>query len=316
MNKRQIAVKVLPAPAKRQILRYRRRTLDAIVQYRIRTGRLGPLPSFLIIGFGKCGTTELYDRLVEHPSIHPSLRKEVNYFMHRHQEGVAWYRAHFAVPNRKDTREPCLVGEASPGYVLNPFAPQRMAELVPDVKLIVLLRDPVARAYSHFQHQRRLGMEPLETFEAALDAEPERLRGERQRVHSDPGYQGFAYYVDSYVNQGIYADYLPMWMNTFPRDQLLVVQSEKFYRETDATLRMITDYLEIPALPPTQGHRHKSFSYPPMKPETKARLQEFFAPHNERLFALLGTDFGWNSRASMKSTASETMSLQAATNGD
>lgn len=294
MNTRAIAVKVLPPVAKRRILLHHRQILDAMIEVRIRAGRIGPLPSFLIIGIGKCGTTELYDRLLEHPNIHPSLRKEVNYFMHRHAKSVDWYRAHFAVPSNHENCEPFVVGEASPGYALNPYAPHRIMALVPDIKLIVLLRDPVARAYSHYHHRRRLGMEPLDSFEAALAAEPDRLRGEREGVYSDPNYTGFAWYVYSYVTQGIYADYLPQWLDTFPREQLLVVQSEAFYRNPTTTLQSITRFLNLPEWTPAERHEHKAFAYPPMQSETKARLEEFFAPHNERLYRLLGTDYGWN----------------------
>lgn len=299
MNTRAIAVKVLPPVAKRRILHHRRQALDAVIELRLRTGHLGPLPTFLIIGFGKCGTTELYDRLLQHPNIHPSLRKEVNFFMYRYDKGIDWYRAHFAVPPNDEDQTPFAVGEASPGYVLNPFAPQRMTESVPDVKLIVLLRDPVARAYSHYHHRRRLGGEPLDTFEAALAAEGDRMRGERERVYSDPEYIGnFAWYIDSYVTQGIYADYLPQWLDTFPREQLLIVQSESFYRNSTTTLQEIIRFLELPEWTPPVHQGHKAFAYPPMRPDTKERLREFYIPHNERLFALLGADYGWNDQKS------------------
>ncbi|HEX3721936.1 MAG TPA: sulfotransferase domain-containing protein [Nitrolancea sp.] len=294
MNARAFAIRTLPTTAVRHIFRHRRQAVDAMVRLRIRTGRLGPLPSFLVIGFGKCGTTELYDRLVEHPNVLPSLRKEINYFMYRYAEGVDWYRAHFAMPLMNGEKEPYVVGEASPGYAIDPFAPQRVADLIPNVKLIVLLRDPVARAYSHYHHERRLRMEPLDSFEAALAAEPERLRGERERVYSDPTYRRFAWYLDSYVTQGIYADYLPQWLDVFPREQLLAIQSEAFFRDPATTLQTIVRFLELPDWTPPPHQGHKAFVYPPMRPEVKEKLREFYAPHNERLFALLDVDYGWN----------------------
>lgn len=294
MNSRAIAIKVLPVFAKRRMLFYQRRLVDRRVELRMRTGRLGPLPSFLIIGFGKCGTTELYDRLIEHPNIRPSLRKEVNFFMNRYDEGVAWYRAHFPVEHRGHNSDRFVVGEASPGYVINPFAPTRIRDVVPEIKLIVLLRDPVARAYSHFHHLRRIGGEPLPTFEEALSAEPERLWGERERVYADPNYSRFAWYVHSYVTQGIYADFLPPWMEEFSTDQLLVVRSEDFFRDQVSTLRAITRFLELPDWAPRASRQHKAFSYQAMKSETRDQLRQVFAPHNERLFSLLGEDFGWN----------------------
>jgi hypothetical protein len=302
MHARAIAIKVLPSSTKVRMLRHRRQLIDALVALRVRTGRLGPLPSFLIIGFGKCGTTELYDRLLEHPNIHPSLRKEVNYFMYRFDKSTDWYRAHFAAPPAGSSSEQFVVGEASPGYVLNPFAPQRVKDTIPDVKIIVLLRNPVDRAYSHYHHRRRLGGEPLDTFEAALAAEPDRLRGEKERVFADPGYYKFGWYTESYVTQGIYADFLPPWLDLFAKQQLLVVQSEDFFRDTEATLRNITSFIGLPDWAPEPQRQHKQFSYPKMRADTRARLQEIFAPHNERLFELLGADFGWNTPRGASST--------------
>lgn len=298
MNAKQLADRVLPPNAKKRILRSQRRSLDMLVNYRMRVGRLGPLPSFLIIGYGKCGTTYLFDRLLEHPNVYPSVKKEINYFIFRHAEGVNWYRAHFAsAPNGRSDRL-VAVGEASPGYVVNPHAPGRIAALIPNVKLIVLVRNPVDRAYSHYRHQRRLGIEPLASFEAALEAETDRLRGERERLFSDPSYVGsFAWYIWSYVAQGIYADHLQWWLDEFPSDQLLVVPSDALYQNPTSTLRNVTRFLELPDWTPRERFRHKSFPYPKMEPATRDRLSEFFAPHNERLFAMLGTDYGWNSGA-------------------
>ena len=295
MNTRELAVKVLPPRVKRRILHHRRDVLDAIINYRIRTGQLGPLPSFLIIGFGKCGTTYLYERLQQHPNIYPSLRKEVNYFIFRYDESVDWYRAHFASACGHSGNGLVVTGEASPGYVLNPGAPRRIAELLPEVKLVVLVRDPVERAYSQYQHQRRLGVEDLPTFEAALDAEADRLRGKKERLLSDPDYrEEYSWYTRSYRTQGIYADYLEPWLELYRRDQLLIIPSGTLYRDASSTLQAITSFLGLPGWKPEIPERHRSFSYPAMNPDTRARLKEFYAPHNERLFAMLGVNYGWN----------------------
>jgi hypothetical protein len=288
---------VLPPRVKRRILHHRRDVLDAIISYRMRTGQLGPLPSFLIIGFGKCGTTYLYERLQDHPNVYPSLRKEVNYFIFRYDESVDWYRAHFAPARSYVGSGIVATGEASPGYVLNPGAPRRIAELLPDVKLIALVRDPVERAYSQYHHQRRLGVEPLPTFEAALDAEPERIRGQKERLERNPDYTGdFAWYTLSYLMQGIYADYLEPWLDLYPRDQLLVIPSGKLYKDSTATLQEIAGFIGLPPWQPQTQQGHRSFAYPPMELETRARLKAFYAPHNERLFNMLGVDYGWNDK--------------------
>lgn len=285
LNMREVAVKVLPPPVKRGILRNRRRVVDGLVGYRRLAGRLGPLPSFLIIGYGRCGTTYLYDRLLEHPNICPALMKEINYFTNHYERGMDWYRAHFASALDWRGAGPVAVGEASVGYVVGPKAPYRVAEQLPDVKLIVLVRNPVDRAHSHFHHNRRLGVEPLASFEDAIEAEPTRMRA---------SINGFGDANFTYLTQGFYADTLERWLEVFPRERLLVVQSEKFYRQPSTTLRGVTDYLGLPNWSPQEYAGHKQFSYSKMSPETRAMLEERSRPHNERLFALLGEDFGWN----------------------
>ena len=143
------------------------------------TARWRELPDFLVIGAQKAGTTALYAYLRWHPSIAGPFWKEVSFFDRHWARGEAWYRGQF--PLRSSGK---LVGEASPSYVFHPLAPERVFSLVPDVKLVVLLREPGDRAYSQYQHAVALGRETL-SFEDALAAEDERVRGEVERLRAD-----------------------------------------------------------------------------------------------------------------------------------
>lgn len=294
MNTRQVAVKVLPPLVKRTILQNRRRVLDGFIKCRTLSGRLGPLPTFLIIGFGRCGTTYLYDRLLEHPNVRPALVKEIDFFTSNYAKGVDWYRAHFASALDWRGDGPIAVGEASVGYVVGPRAPYRVESLLPDVKIIVMVRNPVDRAYSHFYHNRRLGIEPLSSFEEAIDAETERLAFLTTQPPGSSRINGYGHVHFSYLTQGFYANYLERWLDVFPRERLMVVQSEEFYRDPSGTLHGVTDYLGLPDWRPQDYAGHKQFSYPKMSPETRSRLTEISHPHNERLFAMLGEDYVWN----------------------
>src|SRR6266480_7948081 len=154
----------LPQPARRVL----RGTYRA---YGRATASLRPLPDFLILGAQKAGTTALYAYLRQHPEITGPSWKEVSFFDRHYARGEAWYRGNF--PNSLRARGK-LVGEASPSYLFHPLAPERVAGLVPEAKLIALVRNPVDRAYSHYQHEVALGREPL-SFEDAVAAEYERL---------------------------------------------------------------------------------------------------------------------------------------------
>src|SRR5687768_14227353 len=134
----------LPRTSKRILLEWHERALDVLARWRA-SRRESRLPDFLIIGAQKCVTTYLYRTLVEHPLVLPALRKEVHFFDNGYRRGLAWYRGYFPVRAGAD-----ISGEASPYYFFHPHAPRRIKECVPGVKLILLLRHPVMRAYSHF----------------------------------------------------------------------------------------------------------------------------------------------------------------------
>jgi hypothetical protein len=170
------------------------------------TSRWRPLPHFLVLGAQKAGTTALYAYLRWHPAITGPSWKEVSFFDRHWWRGPAWYRGQF--PLRSGTR---LVGEASPSYLFHPLAPERVGALVPDARLVALLRDPVARAYSHYQHEVALGREPL-SFEDALAAEPERTRGEEARLVADARAFSRAWWDHTYVARGLYAEQLERWL--------------------------------------------------------------------------------------------------------
>ena len=188
-----------------------------------------------------------------------------------------------------------VCGEASPYYLFHPLVPERARELVPDARLIVLLRDPVARALSHYHHERALGMEPL-SFEDALDAEAERLDGEERRIVQFPGYVSVSHQHHSYVARGHYADQLERWLGVFPRDRMLILVSEDFFADTPGVVGEILEFLELPPMPTAASFRvPNARSYEGMEPGTRRLLAETFRDSNARLADLLGRDPGWPS---------------------
>ena len=131
-------------------------------KFRLITSPLRSLPDFVIIGAMKSGTTSLYDFLIKHPAIAPAAKKEVMYFStwYKYKLGKLWYRSNFPTNLSrsafyKKTTQRLLSGEASPPYLFYPMVPGRMKGVLPDVKLIVILRNPVDRAYSHYHHMLR-----------------------------------------------------------------------------------------------------------------------------------------------------------------
>jgi hypothetical protein len=278
--------------------------------YRIATSPIRLLPDFLIIGGQRCGTTSLYHYLMEQPDMKPAAMKEVHFFdCNNFYKGPLWYQAKFPsapqkfMGERLHTLRP-MTGEATPYYLFHPHAPKRVAQIMPKAKLIVLLRNPVERAYSQYWLESQEN-ESL-PFEDAIAQEEERIGAEREKLLKDERYQSYNYRHYSYLARGVYIDQLLAWMEVFPREQFLILKSEDLFEHPASVLQQTLAFLNRPAQlsmyqekdfkryrePTPEGYR-KAAKPTQMKPETRQFLIDYYRPHNARLSAFVGRDFGW-----------------------
>lgn len=246
------------------------------------------LPSYLIVGAQKAGTSSLWDQLAEHPAVAPSELKEVDYFNWFYDRSLRWYRGFF--PRRQ---EGLITGEASPDYLYDPRVPARVQRDLPEARIVIALRDPVERAISHYHHQYARGLERL-SLEDALDAEPDRLRGERERIERDPRYRSMYLRHFSYLDRGRYAEQLERWLSCFERSQLLVLNSQQLFTDPRGAYRRVLDFLGLEPFLPQSFEARNAGSYTPVEARLRARFAGLFSDENERLFALLGERFGWS----------------------
>lgn len=251
-------------------------------------------PDFIIIGAQKCGTTSLYAYLCQHPQVKPAAKKEVRYFDRKFEHGPEWYRGHF--PPVKPFPG-ILTGEASPSYIFHPLAASRMKAECPKVKLIVLLRNPVDRAYSHYHHSVRLGRTTL-SFEDSIDREAALLHGERERFTRDETYKSDKYWFFSYLSRGRYLEQLRIWMDVFPRESFLILRSEDFFADPAHLMQDVFQWLGLPAHQ-LQEYRKVNIRgyrpYNPMAPAMRERLVEYFRTWNLELYDFLNLDMAWDS---------------------
>lgn len=251
------------------------------------------LPSFIIAGAQKSGSSSLYSYLTQHPQVLRAAHKEVHYFDTSFHKGSAWYRSQF--PLNCQLTEGKITGEATPSYLFYPDAAARIAELLPDVKLILLLRNPVSRAISHYHHQLRVGNESLEIMEA-IDAEEERSRQARIILQKDPANYRASKDLRqfSYKERSVYVDQFETYFQHFDRSQFFIESAETFFSETGKTLAAISEFLGIDSnfCPPSLKPKNVG-SYDKVDPQVCDTLNAYFAPHNERLFDLLGKKFEW-----------------------
>ncbi len=248
-------------------------------------------PDFLIIGAQKSGTTSLYEYLCQHPSILPASKKEIHYFDKNYYKGRLWYRWHF--PEKKTGGQ--LTGEASPSYLFYPGAARRIYKALPRARLLVLLRNPVDRAISAYFHQRQKGVETL-SLEEALKREESRLARYRGRLgygwlsaRSNKNLRRF-----SYRTRGLYAQQLREYLRYFPREQVWIEQGELFFARPKQMVKSSLRFLGLEAsYLPSDVYPRNVHHYGQIAASTRQMLEDFYRPHNEELYGLLGRRFDW-----------------------
>jgi hypothetical protein len=255
------------------------------------TTHLRVLPDFLVIGVMKGGTTSFFNYLAQHPQIHPPFRKEIKFFDIHYLQGLDWYRAHF--PMRFKMKPGMITGEATPYYIFHPTAPNRVAKVLPNVRLIALLRNPVDRAYSHYNHMLRVGRESL-PFEEAIAMEAERLNGEEEKIIADPRYSTFNHLHYSYLARGRYIEQLKKWLAIFSRQQILILASEELYASPATTYRKAVAFLGLSAWDPDNFSVYKQGVYEQMPVSIRRHLMDYYRPYNQRLYDCLNMTFDWD----------------------
>tara|TARA_B100001540_G_C15680004_1_gene584353 strand:- start:145 stop:1023 length:879 start_codon:yes stop_codon:yes gene_type:complete len=254
------------------------------------------LPSFIIIGEAKCGTTSLYNYMIQHPNIKSALNKEINYFNWYYKNGINWYKGHFPTTFEKKiqgrNKQLFLTGEATPLYLFNSLVPKRIFDLLPKIKIIICLRNPVNRAYSHYNDLGvRLGNEKR-SFDEAVKSEIESIK-EMKNLVEDSKY-GFDDRLYQYVSRGIYLEHLKIWMKTFPKNQFYFVKTEELNKTPEIVLDNIFEFLSLPKFNKIDiKKRYNVSKYKPMNETTRDFLNEFFKIHNEHLEEYLKIKFDW-----------------------
>jgi len=270
------------------------------LQYCSLTGFLHVLPNFLIIGFVKCGTTSMYQYLIKHPNVYAPTGKEIDYFDRLYARGINWYKNKFPFRTKKFfvqklLKKDFITGEATPRYIEHPHALKRIKNTLPHTKFIVLLRNPIDRAYSHYNQNLHLDYE-FRSFEDALTHEQERIKGRFIKMQQNEHYYSWDYDLYGYLEHGMYVNKLEIWLREFPREQFLFIQTEEFLKNTETIYRQALEFLNLSPLKINDYKRYKEREYKNSKIDTALRkkLVEYFKPHNEKLYELLGTNFHWD----------------------
>jgi len=257
--------------------------------YGVATAGSRVLPDFLVIGAKRGGSTSLFRNLLRTPGVLPLFPQAADlkgtyYFDVEFARGERWYRSHFPAGRGPAER----VGEASPYYLSHPHAAARAAELLPDARIVAVLRDPVARAHSHWQERRRQGIEELPTFAQAVEAEAGRLAGEVERMIEDPTYVSWNHLNFGYLAQSDYATGLRRWLDRYPAEQVLVLRSEDLYADDAGVLAQVRGFLGLEAERPAETKQWNRTGSSELDPALHRELSERLAPSVQELSELLG----------------------------
>ena len=246
-------------------------------------------PSFIIIGPMKTATSALYEYINKHPQVLPCIEKEVHFFSNnnKYPHGKDWYIAHFPlIPEG----EQFITGEASPGYIVNNVQ-QRVFEMFPQIKPIALIRDPVDRAFSHYQHNVKHGFE-RRSFEDAISSELEVLKSVENPAEAAKKWKWGVH--PGYLLIGFYYYFLKQWLDIFPREQFLIINNQDLLVDPSATMKQVFKFLGLPEHLEANYPKYYAGSYAPIEEEMRQTLSNVFRPHNLKLEEYLNLDLKWN----------------------
>ncbi len=298
-------------------------------QYRLLTHSMRATPQFIILGTMKGGTTSLYRNLGFHPEIILPHQKELRFFDRFYSRGMAWYQAYFPSPLEAETvtarmnHKHWITGESTPNYLLALYVAARLRQTLPEVKLIVMLREPVARAYSHYsmnvrnsataaseaaevlgKEARVLNAQPIDraTFERFVYdwvSRPNSAYDYPKDVCERKGSQGEPKPyrdVKAYLLRSLYVEQMRVWFDYFPREQFLILKSEDYFANPQHYLEeVVPAFLGIAPwkVDSIKQSSQEGASYPKIDPGLRDELKAVFKPYNQELYDLLGVDFGW-----------------------
>ncbi|MFP3859757.1 MAG: sulfotransferase domain-containing protein [Bacteroidales bacterium] len=255
------------------------------------------LPHFLIIGGQKCGTTTIFNYIIQHPQVISPLKKEMQYFDKKHYLNDAWYRAHF--PLKEKLGEKFITGEKSTDYIFHPVGAKRIKRTIKNPKLILFLRNPAERAISQYKHMVRTGHESRPP-KAAFEEEEETLDNIGSKALYKPSIFNRkkidAYLRFSYIQKGLYLDQIKRFHKYFSEDQLFIEAIENLSVKPSNVTKRVYQFLEIDEdfIPSDLSKKNiGGYKLDENLQEMYIHLQRYYQSHNKALFDYLGKKFPW-----------------------
>lgn len=292
---------VLPARAQQ-------RTRHVIALWGTLTSRWRMVPSLVIVGAQRSGTTTLFRMLSEHPQVvRPTASKGAAYFDLNYERGFKWYRGHFpikAFAYAMRRRRDLITFESSGYYMVHPLAAYRIARDLPTVRVVAMLRNPVDRAHSAHRHELRRGFETVD-FQTALGLEGQRISGEAERIVDDPSYQSYELQHHAYLKRGEYADQVQRLHKALGRDRVYVIDADAFFKSPSREYAQLTDWLGLERAETSHTEVWNAAPRDALPAASRQQLVGHFEASDQQLTEILGWTPSWRSADSARLESSE-----------
>ena len=257
------------------------------------TAPIRTLPDFIVFAADRAGTSSLFHYLEQHPCICASDHDHLGFFDSNFDLGINFYKSFFPTIllkyYTKFRRKHFMTYDVTASYYRRPWSIQNILKTIPSVKLIAILRNPVDGAYSGFHKDSRL---QNITFENAIKDELEFLEREKNDIEKN-GYANIM--QDSFLAKGFYEKQLKLWLNNFPKHQILFLTTEELTDNHEKTFKKIFTFLKLPDYKIKNYKKQNVGKYKnKMNLTTRNFLIDFYKSHNKKLYELLENNFDWD----------------------
>jgi len=259
-----------------------------------KTSFIRVVPDFLIIGNSFCCKTLLYNYMVQHPLIIKNLREETAFWGWHYDKGIMWYRSNFPTIIYKKILEFIHKKETHVGETINIPGldrPEQIHKIIPNPKIIVILRNPIERAFVRYLADVRAKIEKRKFEEALEKPKPKSLILRKMKMNKIKGIDDDA---SLYIAGGIYSYDLKRWSDFFPIDEMLFLTSEDLIENPVTTVNIALKFLELEPLKSIKKvGQNLEETKGRMDSRTREKLKKIFEPYNLELFKLIKKEFDW-----------------------
>lgn len=248
------------------------------------------LPDFLVIGGKRCGTTTLFEFLRQHQMIAEPVIDHMGFFDDNYSIGINYYKSFFPIKTEETAKK--LDYDVTTSYLTSPFVAERVAKEIPNVKIIVLLRNPTSRAWSDYNASQKKDVSE-EQFQSYIDDELQELEASDFEEKVSKNDYNMSEPFSNFIKKGLYAVYLKKWLKLFPRKNFLFISTESFSKDENKVFKQIFDFLGLSNFEIHKLQRMSKGNYEKLNPKIKNKLDLFFASHNDELFKLINEKYDW-----------------------